>query len=184
MTGPAGDKHAESLADLIFMAQQTTRQFTKEHIQALMEKRSAGSVAMTDAEVEARASSSVSLRDILRAFKLFTYLANTKREVSEVLLSECDSDDKRRHRAMLLAVSVVYYLRLGVDTVRPDFDFRRKFCVRLKGRAADADVDEALRSSMAALMENVSLEPGIARTRGLQENIFMVRFMRVYSGRS
>eukprot|EP00966_Prymnesium_polylepis_P023248 534786-Prymnesium_polylepis.1 len=77
---------------------------------------------------------------------------------------------------MLLALSVVYYLRLGSDSSDLDQDFRRKFRTRLKSVCGqqDADVEGTLIRAMAALMKQTVFDAGIAKTRGLQENIFMV----------
>lgn len=71
----------------------------------------------------------------------------------------------------------MYYLRLGAHGVNKEDDFRRKFRNRLAsacGGAQDANVEEALCSSMSALMDQTLLDDGIASTRGLQENVFMV----------
>ena len=77
---------------------------------------------------------------------------------------------------MLLAIAVVYYLRRGNNSSNADLDFRNKFRNRLYGACGrrEADVEEALIRGMDALIEQTHLEDGIARTRGLQENMFMV----------
>lgn len=68
---------------------------------------------------------------------------------------------------------MVYYLRL--DPLHRD-----KFQQSLHGMAQEASVSARLKLQrvlndvMDALLENTELEPGIARTQGLKENVFMV----------
>ncbi len=123
--------------------------------------------------MKARASSSVSLRDILRVLKLFKFFStDTSTNVFSCVKT---SPEDRFRNSMLLSLAVVYYLRLGVDS-SVDGDFRKKFRNRLKGACGqkNATVEETLTLCMDALMAQTELEPGIAKTRGLQENIFMV----------
>ena len=70
----------------------------------------------------------------------------------------------------------MYYLRLGTNGASKEDDFRRKFRNRLASAcgAQDANVEEALCRTMSALMDQTFLDDGIASTRGLQENVFMV----------
>ena len=159
------------LADLIDTSQQKTRAFAKEHIRAS----STAAQKLSDRELSARASSSVSLRDILRVIKLFEFFASSSEEVSTVLLGDDKSLDELHHGAMLLAIAVVYYLRFGTDEDL-GLNFRRKFRIHLESEFGlnVANVDSVLRRSTASLMQQTRLDPGIADTRGLQENVFMV----------
>ena len=108
--------------------------------------------------------------------KLFSFINNTTGPMEAVFLAGVKSPQQRRHRAMLLSLAICYYLRLGSDTSDLDQDYRRKFRTRLKNVCGqqDADVEGALEKAMDALMKQTSLEPGIAQTRGLKENVFMV----------
>lgn len=128
-------------------------------------------------ELDKRANSAVSLRDILRTFKLFAFFNQCTGPMAEVFMHGVKGRaGARRHRALLLALGMVYYLRLGSNSADVDQDYRRIFRNRLKnwcGRQ-DADVESALDKAMGALVQQTMLEPGIATTRGLQENIFMV----------
>ena len=115
-------------------------------------------------------NSSVSLRDILRVFKKISYLLKTQEhEIQKVFLNKNTNDQNTAHSAMLIAVAIVYYLRLTTD-------FRKEFRLQLQaicGRSK-AGLEDVLIQSMLALMKETSLEPGIAKTQGLQENIFMI----------
>eukprot|EP01047_Picozoa_sp_COSAG01_P012374 COSAG01_NODE_556_length_15526_cov_13.393725_1_plen_5121_part_01 len=177
------EDEVETLAALIYTSQTTSREFAVDHIRSIFEAKR-GNVAMIDeAELTARASSSVSLRDILRVFKLFSYFTCTSTD--DTFLPGCSTRKEARHSSMLLAIAVVYYLRLGVGS-NVDHNFRRKFCQRLRDFNAPAfestrvmsnikvDLDAVLIRCMEAIMDETHLEPGIAKTRGLQENIFMV----------
>ena len=167
------------LVKLLHTAQTATREFAKRHIEALMSRSGTADYlsARNDKDtVDNRASSSVSLRDILRVFKLFHFFrARTtekddkmssmfKKGISDIFLQGCEDPignqekEKRRERAMLLSLAVVYYLRLGAG---PDEDFRTQFTRKLSNRLGSkerADVSGALTNSMKRLMENVQLE--------------------------
>ena len=70
---PIPDEQAGTFANLISMSQQITREFAQEHIASLV----TGYNGSIDAsELAARASSSSSLRDILRTFRLFAFFAS------------------------------------------------------------------------------------------------------------
>lgn len=163
---------AKSFADIIFASQETTREFAMEHIAASIAAKQQD--AIDPAVLRARASSLVSLRDILRVFKLFTFFSTS--DTAKLFLRGYHAADERVHVSMLLAVAVVYYMHLGVDSSDVDGDFRRKFSSRLKGVCGThaADVDSVLVPALTALMDETVLEAGIAKTRGLQENVFMV----------
>jgi hypothetical protein len=147
-------------------------QFAKEHIASVIATHAHSRHAVSDEELTARASSAVSLRDILRVFTLFFYFCRAPEEAAVVFLG---SGSSRRANAILLSVAVVYYLRLGVDRTTKD-DFRQKFRSRLQGVCGrgGADIEGVLASCMEALMRQTHLDAGIASTRGLRENIFMV----------
>ena len=172
------DSEVDTLASLVHASQQETRDLAKKHIALCIQKQG---YTVSASELDKRANSSVSLRDILRVFKLFSFFNQASGPVAEVFLPGVKTAGgaaarQRRHRAMLLALAVVYYLRLGSNSSDLDKDFRRKFRTRLKSVCGqqDADVEGGLAKAMAALMKQTMLEPGIAQTRGLQENVFMV----------
>ena len=167
------DNEVKTLIDLVYASQKETRDLAREHIKHCVEQ---SGCAISEKELDSRASSSVSLRDILRVFKLFSFLNSCCGEMEAVFLPGVKSLQQRRHRAMLLSLAICYFVRLGSDTSDLDKDYRRRFRTRLKTECGqqDADVEGALEKAMAALMKQTSLEPGIAQTQGLKENLFMV----------
>jgi MoxR-like ATPase len=168
------DSEMDTLVRLVHASQQETRSLARQHIEFSI-KKSRG-IAVSAKELDARASSSVSLRDILRVFKLFSFFNQSSGPIADVFLPDLKSPQQRRHRSMLLSLAVVYYLRLGSDGDDLDQAFRMKFRTRLKKECGrqDADVEGPLARAMSELMDQTVLEPGIAQTRGLRENIFMV----------
>jgi hypothetical protein len=140
-------------------------------------------------EIEARASSVVSLRDIQRVFTLFKWFnallqlrigQRRQEDITDLFFfSEDDEEDgdraqrqlRRRRRSMLLTVGVVYYLRLSPE-------YRARFEQMLHSslsteREEGEPLSEVLDEVMKGLLDNTELEKGIARTQGLKENIFM-----------
>eukprot|EP01035_Chromulina_nebulosa_P018636 gene18636-24375_t len=150
----------QDFTDLIYFAQEKTRELAEQHVQYLIKD---NGLLVNIGEVRARASSSLSLRDILRCFKIFKFLSAAPKEVKEVFLSGRGdlSEDKAN---WLLSIGIVYYLRLSVDKFNTERNFRMKF---------DMSVESILSSAMESLINQTELENGIARTRGLQENIFV-----------
>ncbi|CAM9145735.1 unnamed protein product, partial [Ectocarpus fasciculatus] len=171
LSGKFQDVNIELLSTLVYKSQELIRSFAKDHIRALLSAKS-GMGSITEAEVEARAGASVSLRDVLRVFKLFSYFLSTSGELEQVFLGSGQSDKQRCHKALVLAVVVVYYLRLGSD----GNDFRQKFRMRLQNQCGrdEVSMETGLVEAMDALMKQTLLDSGIANTRGLQENIFMI----------
>jgi hypothetical protein len=163
--GAIARSEIRATAALMSAAQQITRDFAQEHIKSLIEANGGGPV---DAELAARASSSVSLRDILRVFKLYKFFSTAK-----AFTKKCSTPPQAHSYSILLSIAVVYYLRLGIDG---NCDFRKKFRNRLRSACAQTigSIEDVLAQSMNSLMSETLLESGIAKTRGLQENIFMV----------
>lgn len=146
---------------LVYYAHKTTRMLAKSHLHQLT-----GNLSSTE-DIEARASSALSLRDILRCFKVFQYLKSATKLLTNNLQNDTDS--------WLIAVGIVYYLRLGIDSSTPDGNYRRQFLTEFKRNVGSwADIETNLEGSMDNLMKYTELEPGIACTLGLQENLFVV----------
>ena len=91
------------LSDLVYVSQQVTREFAKEHIRSIVQQKQSDST-MGEDELVARASSSVSLRDILRVFDLYKFLMSAPEKVSRVLLPHATSPRSRRRLAVLLSL--------------------------------------------------------------------------------
>jgi hypothetical protein len=169
------------LASLMQKAQELTRGFATEHIAAL--SASAPTPLASVSEVRARASSVVSLRDIMFVFTFFGHFTEflslrlgqhaAKHGASQPLIfaSEDEPAYVRRRRAMLLTISVVYYLRHSPEHRER---FQRELHLGEVGYPPELRLVAVLGACMDTLISHTDIEPGIARTRGLKENIFMV----------
>lgn len=91
------------LSELVCVSQQITRKFAEEHIRSIIQRKRSDS-AIDEDELVARASSSVSLRDILRVFDLYKFLMSAPDDVSRVLLPRATSPRSRRRLAVLLSL--------------------------------------------------------------------------------
>lgn len=186
-------RHEQSeLAQLIGISQALTRKFAQERFNELRrcsvaEATSAGRVqaAISDKEVKDRASSVVSLRDIQRVFTLFNFFndlldlrhgqQHARAQTSEapllglIFTDEDEPAVETRRRAMLLAIGVTYYVRLPSKQ-------RVRFQQELHKGDTQAwpSLSSVLNDCMDVLIADTELEPGIASTRGLKENVFMV----------
>eukprot|EP00981_Chlorochromonas_danica_P006553 scaffold1431_cov167-Ochromonas_danica.AAC.13 len=160
-------------ARCIFEAQQLTRELATEHVRLVLKTKYPD---ITEDEVMARASSSVSLRDILRVFRIFSFLLTAPKELLRVLLlGTLEEQQDSERQKLMIAIAVTYYMRLGLDPSNPNNDFRKKFQSRLKASCGRlVDIEAELIPVMERVIEQTNIGPGIARTRGLEENIFMV----------
>eukprot|EP01040_Poterioochromonas_malhamensis_P005804 gene5804-6244_t len=161
--------------EVVDEAQQITRSLARDHVEQMLKERYSD---LSSHEFESRASSIVSLRDILRIFKLFKYLMTCSDEIYFLCTGSTNrySEDKI-FQLLLLTIAVVYYLRMGVDQGNKDRDFRTKFRVALKERCGlHCDVEGVINAVMKKLIDQTLLESGVAKSRGLTENVFMVFF--------
>lgn len=105
-------------------------------------------------------SSVVSLRDIQRVFHLLKFFMHD---------FALGSNGEFR-RAMLIAVGMVYYLRL-------DSMAREKFVQDLEALPSEqyqySHLTDVLDTAIDLLVDNTEIPDGVALTRGLKENIFM-----------
>jgi hypothetical protein len=157
-----------SLTEVVSAAHNAMRVFAKRNIALAMQnapdKTTAASVD-TEAELEARSNSIVSLRDIQRVLHLFDYFLSDIQNVGGVSM---EKEDQYR-RSMLLAVGLVYYLKL-------DRASRLEFVQMIKALPTEADeridIEGALVDAMNETMQGTEVPAGIAITRGLEENVF------------
>lgn len=113
-----------------------------------------------------RSKSVVSLRDIQRVFSFYEFFACTFQ------IKKHEGKLSPRYEAMVLAVMVVYYMRLGAKS-REEFKEAISFTMPtsfLNG----ASIENILLTTMNAVMEQTEIPAGIALTQGLKENIFMI----------
>eukprot|EP00965_Chrysotila_dentata_P075612 2497225-Pleurochrysis_carterae.AAC.1 len=99
------ESEVRTLGKLVHAAQQKTREFAQEQIRTMMLKQLAEGAKCDEAEIAARASSAVSLRDILRVFHIYTFVTEASPAVSDVLLPGAKTPAEKRHCAMLLALA-------------------------------------------------------------------------------
>ena len=174
------------LAALLCKSQSLTRDFAREQFTGLKQQiiaaaprpMSAEEKSKLDADLEARANSVVSLRDIQRVFSLFRFfqgLLSPSNDAPSFFTDEFAEEDEVRRRSMLLTIGVVYYLRLKpVHRVRFESDLHG--LPQERARDSSLKLDAVLNDCMDTLIDkkNIQLEAGIARTTGLKENVFMV----------
>ena len=149
-------------------------------------------MATLKADIKARASSVVSLRDIQRVFTLFNWFCEllqlrvgrrrgeagaASSGFAELIFTtpnypqEDEPANEQRRRAMLLTIGVVYYLRLSPQ-YRAQFH-NELHRVSATEAASDLQLNPVLDECMTTLLDHTDLEVGIAKTQGLKENIFM-----------
>ena len=144
-------------------------------------------MATLKADIKARASSVVSLRDIQRVFTLFNWFCEllqlrvgrrrgeagaASSGFAELIFTEEDEPaNEQRRRAMLLTIGVVYYLRLSPQ-YRAQFH-NELHRVSATEAASELQLNPVLDECMTTLLDHTDLEVGIAKTQGLKENIFM-----------
>ena len=144
-------------------------------------------MAKMKADIKARASSVVSLRDIQRVFTLFNWFcellqlrvgrrrgeagAASSGFAELIFTKEGEPANEQRRRAMLLTIGVVYYLRLSPQ-YRAQFH-NELHRVSATEAASDLQLNPVLDECMTTLLDHTDLEVGIAKTQGLKENVFM-----------
>ena len=149
------------LTEMIAMSQEAIRSFAFTNINDGLKRVSPETICKFD--VEQRAKSTVSLRDIQRAFNFFLFFCN------EFFGIQNSKVDKYR-QSMLLAVAVVYYLRLDSICRKKYLEKMSKLDGYERGTMGLKDI---LDDAMNMIVEESEIPNGIALTRGLKENIFM-----------
>lgn len=153
-----------SLTAIIAAAQESIRTLAAKHIKAQLRVGD----TKDDEDAEHRASSVVSLRDIQRVFSLFEYFGDNFHLVSS---SATATAIKRKRMSLLLAVAVVYYMRLDVLS-------RVEFLDTLSNLPGERQhqnesLETVLNNAMNFVISQTMAPRGIAITRGLTENLFM-----------
>ena len=153
MDSRVSDWMALSMTEVISCSHESIRTLAREHLEERFE-------AQTTNDAILRAKSVVSLRDIQRVFHLINFFLHDY---------TLGSNGEFR-KAMLIAVGMVYYLRL-------DSRARAKFVRQLESLPTEKSQHdrmlEVLDSAMNLLIETTEVPEGVALTRGLRENVFM-----------
>ncbi len=121
------------------------------------------SVGFSQNEARISSRSCVSQRDIQRVFTFYQWL---KASYDKYKPHGTSTDYNRR--AVLVAMGIVYYMRL-------DSKFRKsyaEFMAKENKLPSDIPFKEAFEQELDYYMNAVELPPGIARTQALKENLF------------
>jgi hypothetical protein len=150
-----------SMTEIISTSHEAMRQFAAENILASLD-----CITLSD-EAQDRARSVVSLRDIQRIFYLYEFLYND----FYLDWNQTNVTDNMRHRrSMLVAVAVVYFVRLDTKS-------REEFVTLLNNlqteRGQTEDFLEIFNNLMDSVLSETDIPLGIAATRGLKENVFI-----------
>ena len=114
-------------------------------------------------EAKKCARSCVSQRDMQRVFDFYKWLFNTYRQFNRF-----STTNQQQVRAVLVALGLVYYLRLG-DKDRKSYS---EFLNIQSKDLGNVDFTTAFNEELDWYMERVDLPPGIAKTTALKENVF------------
>lgn len=144
------------LAEHIVQSQNLIRQYAQE--QLLQYK-------LPPAHAEAASRSTVSQRDIQRFFTFYQWFL----KMHDKLDRHEESDQKTR--AMLVALSLVYYMRLNSKYREC---YQQKMEELAKQMGAKVTFAQAFQDELEWLISEIDLPPGIARTQALKENIFAI----------
>ena len=145
-----------AIADPVIQSQNHIRQYAKEQ---LLECNLPPSVA------EAASKSTVSQRDIQRFFTFYQWLLK--------LYDNLDRHEERdrKSRAMLVALSLVYYMRLNSKYRESYKQEMEELAIEMGARITFAQV---FQDELEWLIGKIALPAGIARTQSLKENVFAI----------
>ena len=151
------DPDVQSLAELIVESQNKMRKYA---FQQLCDLKVPGSLAMLCAK------SSVSQRDIQRVFTFYQWLMKLYNKFNP----HKENDTKFHRRAVLVALGIVYFMRL---TSKFRIDYRR-FLDSVDRMEGEVNFSQAYIGDLRWFISQVELPPGIAKTKALMENIFAI----------
>ena len=117
-----------------------------------------------DEDAQASSCSCVSQRDIQRVFTFYKWL----KEMYDKLKPHGEDQEDYHRRAVLVALGLVYYMRLNAE-------FRKKYSKYLDENCYmpnKVSFSKAFEDELNYYIQEVELPKGIARTLALKENIF------------
>ena len=128
-------------------------------------------------EAKMCARSCVSQRDMQRVFDFYKWLLSTYSQFSRFAATKGQqvefttkeqTTNEQQVRAVLVALGLVYYLRLGDKDRKSYSEF-----LNIQSRdLGNVDFTTAFNEELNWYMERVDLPPGIAKTTALKENVF------------
>ena len=161
-------KDLKILSTFIFRGQSQVREYARETLTSIFNEKAGENLdkEIHDKHLEetnSRAKSSASQRDIKRVFILIEFLGSII-EVPPDLKGEEITHYNMCRRIILVAVGIVYYLRL-------DHQFRKRFkaSINIDNLAKFEDIFEY---EVNSFINKADLPHGIAKTQGLKENLF------------
>ena len=160
-----------SLTNLIVTSQNCMRQYAYEQLLGGWKK---DVEVMKLAQISSR--SCVSQRDIQRVFTLYQWLISIYKRKQPHGAGRQDYN----HRAVLVALGIVYYMRLNAK-------YRGKYQDVLnnqRGLPGEVNFTKAFEDELDWYIKQVELPKGIARTQALKENLFATIICTVTHTRS
>lgn len=161
------------IAEVLYTAHTTTKYLAKEHLQHCADEKK---LMYSVTELEERAASSVSLRDILRFFRLFQFfLFEIDAYVQRTLFpafERMDSNEAAKE-VLTLSVAFVYYFRFP-SYPNEAINFRKRFSQCMK--KLDVDIEGIVSRCIESVMKHTKVDPWIYKTKSLSENIFVILF--------
>ena len=142
--------------ELIVLSHEAIRKFACENMTNVF-KRGNQPGSISEADLQSRACSAVSLRDIQRVFSLFVFF------VKEFRLTSGQNKE-----SIYLSIAIVYYFQL-------DETSRKAFIQTLENheRGIGVDFTDIVNKVMSDIVQEMCIPEGIALTNGLKENVFM-----------
>ena len=148
------DSDVRSLTELIVESQEKMREYAFKQLRNLK---------VTDMLANVCAKSSVSQRDIQRVFSFYQWLMK--------LYAKFYAHDEDLHRrAVLVALGIVYFMRL-TPTFRTDY---MNFIDNFNRMEGEITFSQAYHDILEWFINYVELPPGIAKTNALEENVFAI----------
>ena len=118
----------------------------------------------------------VSIRDIMRAVKLYLFFSDRGR-ADGIFQAEEDSDQERHWKSLLMSIALAYYLRLPISYGL--YETRRLFATQIRENLEALHAPQQFRDlgvfandTISRFFDHVFVPTGVAATRALQEHVF------------
>lgn len=147
------------LTNLIISSQEKMREFACRQLKEILETKT--DQAVKKAEILSR--SCVSQRDIQRVFTFYRWF----KDMYDKLKPNYGKDNDYHRRAVLVALGLVYYMRLNAE-------FREEYRAYLDKADCRLSFSEAFKDELNYYIDKVKLPNGIAHTMALKENLFAI----------